>query len=54
MNNEHLLNCPKLNKHKEKTDINLILNGTYIEKLNTLKNLKKNSTLGTQLLMDAV
>ena len=54
MNNEHLLNCPKLNQHKEKTDINLILNGTNIEKLNTLKKLNKNSTIRTQLLMDSV
>ena len=54
MNNEHLLNCPKLNNHKEITDLNLILNGTNIEKLNTLKKLNKNSTTRTQLLMDSV
>ena len=26
MNNEHLLNCPKLNKQKENHDFHLILN----------------------------
>ena len=54
MNNEHLLNCPKLDKQKEKTDLNLILNGTNIEKLNTLKKLNNNSTIRNQLLMDSV
>ena len=54
MNNEHLLNCPQLNKETEVEEFNQILNGTNQQKLIILKKLKENSKRRTQLLMDSV
>ena len=54
MNNEHLLNCPQLNKETEVEEFNQILNGTNQQKLIILKKLKENSIRRNQLLMDSV
>ena len=54
MNNEHLLNCPKLNKETEVEEFNQILNGTNQQKLIILNKLKENSKRRNQLLMDSV
>ena len=54
MNNEHLINCPKLNKETEVKEFNQILNGTNQQKLIISKKLKENAKRRNQLLMDSV
>ena len=54
MNNEHLLNCPKIKQGDDQFEYNLILNGTNSQKIKILRKLQENSGIRRKLLMDSV
>ena len=54
MNNEHLLNCPKIKQGDDQFEYNLILNGTNSQKIKILRKLQENSEIRRKLLMGSV